>query len=91
MKHEKGSLVAACDAELLGKILTFGKITFHVRREFYEGLLVDVKEAIELIKKAPNSNLVGSKIIDEALRQGLVHPHAILDIAGVPHTQIVKL
>ena len=91
IRQGRGSLVAACDAELLGKTLKFGKITFHVRREFYEGPLVDVEEAIELIKNASNSNLVGAKIIDEALRQGLVHPQAILNIAGIPHTQIVKL
>lgn len=91
VKQAKGSLVAACDAELLGKTLKFGKITFHIRREFYGGSLVDVKEAIEMIKKASNCNLVGTKIVDEALRQGLVHPQAVLNIAGVPHTQILKL
>jgi hypothetical protein len=91
IKQGNGSLVAACDAELLGKTLKFGKITFHVRREFYGGSLVNVEEAIELIKRASNSNLIGSKIVEEALRQGLVHPHAILNIAGIPHTQIVRL
>ena len=91
VKHTEGSLVAACDADLLGKTLKFGKITFHVRREFYGGSLVDVKEAIEMIKKASNCNLVGTKIVDEALRQGLVHPQAVVNIAGVPHTQILKL
>lgn len=91
MKQGKESLIAACDAELLGKTLKFGKITFHVRREFYGGPLVDVTEAIEMIKNASSCNLVGPKIIDEAVRQGLVHPQAILNIAGIPHTQILKV
>jgi len=84
-------LVAACDADLLGKTLKFGRINFEVRREFYEGSLVNVREAVELIRNASNINLIGSKIISEALREGLIHPQAILDISGVPHTQIVRL
>lgn len=84
-------LVAACDADLLGKTLKFGKIVFEVRRDFYEGSLVNVSEAIEIIRDAPNINLVGSLIVDEALKEGLVHPQAILDISGVPHTQIIRL
>ena len=84
-------LVAACDADLLGKTLKFGKITFEVRRDFYEGSLVHVSEAMEIIRDAPNINLVGALIVDEALKEGLVHPQAILDISGVPHTQIIRL
>ncbi len=84
-------LVAACDADLLGKTLKFGKITFTVRKDFYEGSLVHVNEAIAIIKSAPNINLVGNIIVDKALQEGLVHPQAILDISGVPHTQIIKM
>lgn len=84
-------LVAACDADLLGKTLRFGKIVFEVRRDFYGGSLVTVREAMEIIRDAPNINLIGSLIVEEALKEGLVHPHAILDISGVPHTQIIRL
>jgi hypothetical protein len=84
-------LVAACDADLLGKTLKFGKVPFEVRRDFYEGSLVNVSEAMEIIRDAPNINLIGSLIVDEAIKEGLVHPQAILDISGVPHTQIVRM
>ena len=47
--------------------------------------------ALELIRNAPIINLVGASIIDEALKEGLVHPQAILNISGVPHTQIVRI
>jgi hypothetical protein len=46
---------------------------------------------MEIIRDAPNINLIGSLIVDEALKEGLVHPQAILDISGVPHTQIIRL
>ena len=84
-------LVAACDENLLGKTLKFGKINFEVRRDFYGGSLVNVREAMEMIRSVPNINLIGSLIVDEALKEGLVHQHAILDISGVPHTQIARM
>jgi len=84
-------LVAACDANLLGKTLKFGKVNFEVRRDFYGGSLVNVREAMEMIRSAPNINLIGSLIVDEAIKEGLVHQHAIIDISGVPHTQIIKM
>ena len=87
----RNHLVAACDADLLGKTLKFGKITFEVRRDFYGGSLVNVREAMEIIRGAPNINLIGSIIVDEALNEGLVHRQAILDISGVPHTQIIRM
>jgi hypothetical protein len=37
------------------------------------------------------ANLVGSSVVDAAVKQGLVDPDAIISIAGVPHAQIMKL
>lgn len=91
MTQGRQSLVAACDADLLGRTLKFGSINFEVRREFYEGSLVHIREALRLIRKAKNINLVGSLIIEEALKEGLIHPHAIIQISGVPHAQIIRV
>ena len=60
-------IVAACDADLLGKTLRLGKINFEVRRDFYQGSLVDVKEAIELI------NEVGPPEHDSRLDRRQIH------------------
>ncbi|MFQ6075788.1 MAG: DUF424 domain-containing protein [Candidatus Bathyarchaeia archaeon] len=84
-------LVASCDAELLGKTLKHGKICFEVRRNFYSGSLVHVDEAIRMIRKATTANLVGTTIVEAAMKRGLVHPNAVLRISGVPHAQFVKL
>lgn len=84
-------LVAACDADLLDKTLKFGTIDFKVRKDFYGGSLVHVEEAVSLIKNATDANLVGSIIINRAIKEKLLHPQAVLDISGVPHAQIIKL
>ena len=90
-KRGKCILLAACDVELLGKILKEGKIVFHVNEKFYKGTKVTVEEAVELMKQCTIVNMVGKKIVKKAIEAGLVHPEAVLLIEGIPHAQIVRL
>jgi len=90
-KHGKFVVLATCDCELLGKVLRDGKIVFEIREEFYKGQKVTLEEAIELCKQSTIVNMVGQSIVNKAIREGLVHPEAVLKISGVPHAQIVKL
>ena len=84
-------LLAICDADLLGKILKQGKISFHIREEFYKGSLVSLEEALDLIQQSTIVNMVGRGIVGTAVKKGLVHPEAVLKIDGVPHAQIAKV
>ena len=90
-KRGKCVLLAAYDAELLGKTLKEGKIVFHVNEKFYKGTKVTVEEAVELMKQCTIVNMVGKKIVKKAIEAGLVHPEAVLLIEGIPHAQIVRL
>ena len=90
-KQGQFTLLATCDCELLGKVLRHGKIVFEVREEFYKGHRVSLEEAIELAKQSTIVNMVGKHIVRKAVKEGLVHPEAILNISGVPHAQIVKM
>ncbi|UCE28848.1 MAG: DUF424 domain-containing protein [Candidatus Bathyarchaeota archaeon] len=85
------SLLAACDAELLGMVLHDGKVAFEVRKEFYMGSKVSVEEAVDLMKQSAIVNMVGRNIVEKAIEKGLIHPEAVLEISGVPHAQIVKM
>jgi hypothetical protein len=85
------TMLATCDAELLGRTLREGKITFHVHEKFYKGPRVSLEEAVQLIKESTVVNMVGRKIVRKAIEHGFVHPEAVLMIDGVPHAQIVKL
>jgi len=84
-------VLATCDCELLGKVLRDGKIVFEVKEEFYKGHRVSVEEAIELCRQSTIVNMVGQCIVERAVKEGLIHPEAILKIKGVPHAQIVKM
>lgn len=90
-KWGRFTVLATCDAELLGRILRDGKTVFEVREGFYKGSKVSVEEAIELVKQCSIVNMVGKHIVKRAVQEGLVHPEAILEISGVPHAQIVKM
>jgi len=84
-------LLAACDADLLGRVLREGKIVFEVREEFYKGPKISVDEAIDLMEKSTVVNMVGNCIVQKAIEKGLIHPDAVLNISGIPHAQIVKM
>jgi hypothetical protein len=87
----KRRLVAVCDPTLVGRTLREGKLKLEVKPEFYKGSIVTVAEALREIDGADIANLVGSIIVDAAIRNGLVNPSAIVQIAGVPHVQIVRI
>jgi hypothetical protein len=84
-------LLAACDADLLGRVLREGKIVFEVREDFYKGSKISVDEAIGLMEKSTVVNMVGNCIVQKAIEKGLIHPEAVLNISGIPHAQIVKM
>jgi len=84
-------LLAICDAEILGKTLKKGKISFHVKEEFYKGTKVSIEEAMSMIENSTTVNMIGKNVVQKAIEKGHVHPDAVLKIEGVPHAQIVKL
>ena len=84
-------LLAACDADVLGKTFQDADIIFEVKEEFYKGFKTDIEEAVNLIEKSTIVNLVGSKIVKRAIERGYVHPEAVIEICGVLHAQIIKM
>lgn len=90
-KDAKYTLVAACDPELIGETFRQGKLKLEVKPDFYKGALSSISEALRAVDAADIANLVGTGIVDAAIKQGLVDPSAIVHIGGVPHVQIVRL
>jgi hypothetical protein len=84
-------LLAACDEDLLGKVLRDGKIVFKIAEEFYKGPKITAEEAVTLMQESSIVNLIGQNIVNVAIKKRLVHPEAVLEICGVPHAQIVKV
>ncbi len=107
MKEEKGKLyvkvmevddelgtktvVAVCDAELLGKVFREGDKVLVINEEFFKGFLVDPDEVIDYIEKAYTALIVGERAVNIALKSKVIHPDAILRISGIPYAQLVRL
>lgn len=90
-RYPKCSLVAICDQELINKTFREGKLKLEIEKEFYDDRRCSIKEAIDILDRAVQANLVGKKIIKAAIKHELVDPKAVIQIDGIPHVQIMKL
>jgi len=85
-KTEKGLLVACCDEDCIGRTFREGRLKLAPESKFYGSAVIGLTEA----DGADMLNLVGRRVVDAAINNGLVHPDAVITIAGVPHVQVMK-
>ena len=90
-KTEKGLLVACCDEDCMGRTFREGRLKLAPESKFYGSAVVGLPQALVMMNGAEMLNLVGRRIVDAAIANGLVHPDAVITIAGVPHVQVMKL
>jgi uncharacterized protein len=86
----KETLVAAADADLIGKTFREGKFKIEVGK-FYEGDVVSEEKLVSHLQLATIGNFVGVETIEAAKRAGFVSDGGILWINGVPHAQFVLM
>ncbi len=91
--YEQGKdiLVAACDADLLGRTFREGELRLHVKRRFYDGISVTREQFVAHLRLATIGNFVGEETVTVALEEGFVAESGILRIDGVPHAQMVVI
>lgn len=77
--HQRDNKIvyAFADPEMLGNTYTNGHITMKIRRKFYEGKLIDINDALDLLKKHHDSNIVGN-LAKLAVKRGIVHRDSVL-------------
>ncbi|MEM4620450.1 MAG: DUF424 family protein, partial [Desulfurococcaceae archaeon] len=94
-KHVSGSdvIIAICDYELIGmKIVDNEKnISIYVDPFFYQGDLLTIDEALKLLSQATIVNLIGRNIVEAVVKLGLVLKETVVEIAGIPHVQLVNM
>jgi len=82
-------LIAACDAELLGKTLRNDDIEFRVSEKFYKDIIGDEELLKKNLSLATIGNLLGEKCVKCAIEMGLVEPENVIRIDEIPHAQFV--
>ncbi len=83
-------MVNVCDEEILGKELKEGELVVNISKDYFLGFRVGEGKALQLVKEADIVNLVGNRIVELVLREGLAHPDAVRKIQGVSFLMIYR-
>ena len=84
------TLINICDADLIGKTLSEGKLQMHISRDYFGGQIVDSSEALRMMKESSIINLAGQQSVKIALSNKLAAEQAVRLIQGVPFLMIYK-
>lgn len=85
-------VVAACDAELVGRSLPLGKQgSVAISAQFYGEREVSAEELLLALRRATISNLLGPRAVGIARAAGLVDAEGTGSLGGVPHAEIFTI
>ncbi len=86
-------VVAACDADLLGRDLPVGDKgrTVKVSSQFYGERRVSREELIWALQRATIANLLGERVMKLAAEGGFVSADGVGTLGGVPHAEIIAM
>lgn len=96
-KHETdhGFILAMCDEELIGKVLSSGKLLIDLKTyaSFYRGELLSDEDAAEVVKDEEiyTANVVGEKSVGIIVKKGIASKGDVRKIGKVPFVQVYKL
>jgi hypothetical protein len=87
----QGSLmVDICDLELIGSKLEQDGLAIDLTEAYFKQQVIAQQEAGELLKRCAIANLVGDKIVGQALSMKLAKEASVKRISGVPFLMIFK-
>jgi uncharacterized protein len=83
-------MVDICDLDLIGSKLEQDGIVINLTREYYQQQVIEQPHAQELLQKCEIANLVGERIVKQAIDMRLAKEVGIKRISGVPFLMIYK-
>ena len=81
-------MLAACDADVLGKTLKDGDMNVKISEGFFGTQEVSKEELVIMLGQSSTMNLFGENTIAIAVDNGYVEKDNVMMIDGVPHVQI---
>jgi uncharacterized protein len=86
-------VVAACDAELVGRDLPVGDAgrTVRISAQFYGERRVTREELLWALERATIANLLGARVLRLAEEGGYLAPGGTGTLGGVPHAEIFSM
>ncbi len=87
----QGSLmIDICDLELIGSKLEQDGLAIDITESYFKQQVIAQQEAGDLLKKCSIANLVGNKIVGQALSMKMAKEASVRRISGVPFLMIFK-
>ncbi len=84
--HRKDEIetIACCDEKLLNQVFKEGNLRIEISNQFFGGKLINLEDAIEILKEASYFNIVGENITSKAIDYKILPKEGIRSINGVP-------
>ena len=76
--------VACCDEDLLNQIFTEGNLRIEINSSFFGGDLLNIEQAMEILKMASYFNIVGENITNKAIALQLLPKDGVRRINNIP-------
>ena len=76
--------VACCDENLLDRIFTEGNLRIEINSSFFGGELLDIEQAMEILKMASYFNIVGENVTNKAIALQLLPKEGVRKINNIP-------
>lgn len=91
--HRSGKevLVAASDADLVGRTFRENGLKITVHPSFYSDVDADEERLLAALRTCTVANLVGENVVRFAIENGFVDKLSVLRIEGVPHAQLAVM
>jgi len=83
-------MIDICDLELVGLKLEKDSLTIHLTKEYFQQQVIENNQAGELLKNCTIANLVGTRIVRQAIDMKMAKEVSVKKIDGVPFLMIFK-
>lgn len=89
-KYQGSLMINICDIELIGSRLQEGELLIDITKEYFQQEIIEAFQAEELLRTCSIANLVGERIVSQAVQLKLAKERSIRRISGVPFLMIFK-
>jgi hypothetical protein len=89
-KYQGSLMINICDIELIGTRLEEGELLIDITKEYFQQEIIEAIKAEELLRTCSVANLVGERIVSQAVQLKFAKERSIRRISGVPFLMIFK-
>ena len=83
-------MINLCDIELIGSKLKEGELLINITKEYFQEEIIEPYQAEKLLRTCSIANLVGKRIVNQAIHLRFAKEASIRRISGVPFLMIFK-